>query len=88
MAAGTIGYTPGFALANVDSVDIHIFGVGGHGAYPQATKDPVVLAAQTILALQTIVSREISPIDPGVITVGSIHGGTKHNVIPNEVHLQ
>jgi amidohydrolase len=88
MAAGTIGYTPGFALANVDSVDIKIFGIGGHGAYPQATKDPIVLAAQTILALQTVVSREISPIDPGVITVGSIHGGTKHNVIPNEVHLQ
>jgi len=88
MPAGTIGYTPGFALANVDSVDIKIFGVGGHGAYPQATKDPIVLAAQTILSLQTIVSREIAPIEPGVITVGSIHGGTKHNVIPGEVDLQ
>ena len=88
MAAGTIGYTPGFALANVDSVDIKIFGMGGHGAYPHATKDPIVLAAQTILALQTIVSREIAPIEPAVVTVGSIHGGTKHNVIPGEVDLQ
>lgn len=88
MPAGTIGYTPGFALANVDSVDIKIFGVGGHGAYPHATKDPIVLAAQTILALQTVVSREIAPIDPAVITVGSIHGGAKHNVIPEEVDLQ
>lgn len=88
MPAGTIGYTPGYALANVDSVDLKIFGVGGHGAYPHATKDPIVLAAQIILALQTIVSREIEPIEPAVITVGSIHGGTKHNVIPNEVNLQ
>jgi amidohydrolase len=88
MPAGMIGYTPGFALANVDSVDIKIFGIGGHGAYPHATKDPIVLAAQTILSLQTIVSREIAPIEPAVITVGSIHGGTKHNVIPGEVDLQ
>lgn len=88
LPTGTIGYTSGFALANVDSVDIKIFGVGGHGAYPHAAKDPVVLAAQTILGLQTIVSREISPIEPAVITVGSIHGGTKHNVIPGEVDLQ
>ena len=88
LPTGTIGYTAGFALANVDSVDIKIFGVGGHGAYPQASKDPIVLAAQTILGLQTIVSREISAIEPAVITVGSIHGGTKHNVIPGEVDLQ
>lgn len=88
LPAGTIGYTPGFAMANVDSVDIKIFGVGGHGAYPHAAKDPIVLAAQTILALQTVVSREIAPIEPGVITVGSIHGGTKHNIIPREVDLQ
>src|SRR6266850_2515664 len=88
LAAGTIGYTPGYALANVDSVDITIHGVGGHGAYPHKTKDPVVLAAQIILGLQTIVSREISPGDPAVVTVGSIHGGTKHNIIPDEVHLQ
>lgn len=88
MPAGMVGYVEGYALANVDSVDIKIFGVGGHGAYPQSTKDPVMLAAQTILALQTIVSREIAPIEPAVVTVGSIHGGTKHNVIPEEVDLQ
>lgn len=88
MLAGMVGYAEGYALANVDSVDIKIFGVGGHGAYPQATKDPVMLAAQTIVALQTIVSREIAPIEPAVVTVGSIHGGTKHNVIPEEVDLQ
>jgi len=88
MPAGTVGYVEGFSLANVDSVDITIRGVGGHGAWPHATKDPVVLAAQTVLALQTIVSREISPLDPAVVTVGSIHGGSKHNIIPDEVRLQ
>ena len=88
MPAGTVGYTEGFALANVDSVDITLRGVGGHGAYPHTTKDPVVLAAQTVLALQTIVSREIAPIEPAVVTVGSIHGGTKHNIVPDEVKLQ
>ncbi|MFQ5603754.1 MAG: amidohydrolase [bacterium] len=88
MPAGTVGYCKGFALANVDAVDIVIRGVGGHGALPHDTKDPVVIAAQTILALQTIVSREIKPIEPAVVTVGSIHGGTKHNIISDEVHLQ
>ncbi len=88
MPVGTVGFVPGFALANVDSVDITIRGVGGHGAYPHGAKDPIVLAAQTILALQTIVSREISPTDSAVVTVGSIHGGTKHNIIPDEVTLQ
>jgi amidohydrolase len=88
LAAGTLGYTPGFSGANVDSVDITIYGVGGHGAYPHKTKDPIVLAAQIILELQTIVSREIQPGEPAVVTVGSIHGGTKHNVIPDEVRLQ
>lgn len=88
MASGMVGYAEGYALANVDSVDIKIFGVGGHGAYPQSTKDPILLAAQTIVALQAIVSREIAPIEPAVVTVGSIHGGTKHNVIPEEVDLQ
>lgn len=88
LEAGKIGYCEGYALANVNSVDITIRGVGGHGAYPQTTKDPIVLAAQVVLALQTIVSREISPFDPAVVTVGSIHGGTKHNIIPDEVHLQ
>ena len=86
--AGTIGYIEGFALANVDAVDVTIRGVGGHGAFPQMTRDPIVLAAQTILALQTIVSREVAPGEPAVVTVGSIHGGTKHNIIPEEVRLQ
>ena len=88
LPAGKVSYTEGFAMANVDSVDITVRGVGGHGAYPQATKDPVVLAAEIVLALQTIVSREIAPGDPAVVTVGSIHGGTKHNIIPDEVQLQ
>ena len=88
LPAGTVGYVEGYAMANVDSVDIIIRGVGGHGAWPHTTKDPIVLAAQTILALQTIVSRETEPIEPAVVTVGSIHGGTKYNIIPDEVRLQ
>ncbi|MCI0692220.1 amidohydrolase [candidate division KSB1 bacterium] len=88
LPAGTVGFCEGYALANVNSVDITIRGVGGHGAYPHTTKDPIVMAAETIMALQTIVSREIKPIDPAVVTVGSIHGGTKHNIIPDEVQLQ
>jgi len=86
--AGTMAYTPGFSAANSDSVDVTIFGIGGHGSRPQATVDPIVLAARTIVSWQTIVAREIDPQDPAVITVGSIHGGTKHNIIPDEVHLQ
>jgi hippurate hydrolase len=69
-------------------VDIKIFGIGGHGARPEMTKDPIVVAAQVVLALQTIVSREDSPLDPAIVTVGSIHGGSKHNIIPDEVQLQ
>ncbi|MSU59867.1 MAG: amidohydrolase [Pedosphaera sp.] len=88
LATGTIGYTSGFAMANVDSVDITVRGVGGHGAHPDRTKDPIVLASQIVLALQTIVSRELKPGVPGVVTVGSIHGGTKHNIISDEVKLQ
>jgi hippurate hydrolase len=88
LESGRIGYHAGYALANVDSVDITIRGVGGHGAYPHNTKDPIVIAAQVILALQTIVSREVRPIDSAVVTVGSIHGGAKHNVISDEVKLQ
>ena len=88
MPAGTVGYVPGYALANVESVDITMQGVGGHGAWPHTTKDPIVMAAQTIMALQTIVSREIPPTEAAVVTVGSIHGGTKHNIIPDEVKLQ
>ena len=86
--AGVIGYTRGYAMANVDSVDINVRGMGGHDAYPHKTKDPVVLAAQLILQLQTITSREISPLESAVITVGPIHGGSKHNVIGNPVRLQ
>jgi amidohydrolase len=88
LEAGKVGYTPGYSLASGDSVDIKIRGVGGHGAAPESTKDPIVVAAEIILALQTIVSRENSPLDPAVITVGSIHGGSKHNIIPDEVNLQ
>lgn len=88
ITAGKVAYCEGYALANVDAVDVHIRGVGGHGAYPHTTKDPVVIAAQVVLALQTIVSREINPLEPAVVTVGSIHGGTKHNIIPDAVHLQ
>jgi amidohydrolase len=88
LSTGTIGLTEGYSAANVDSVDLTIRGVGGHGAYPHKTKDPIVLAAQIILALQTIVSRERDPLEPAVVTVGSIHAGTKHNIIPDEVHLQ
>ena len=88
LQVGKVGYLPGWAMANVDSVDITVKGLGGHGAYPHTTKDPIVLAANIITQLQTIVSRQIAPTDPAVVTVGSIHGGTKHNVIPNEVKLQ
>jgi amidohydrolase len=87
-AAGLIGYHAGPLLANVNSVKITIFGRGGHGARPESTVDPIVIAARTVLALQTIVSRETSPFDPAVITVGSIHGGTRPNIIPGEVTLE
>ena len=86
--AGTIGYQLGYAMANVDSVDIIVNGVGGHGAYPHTTIDPIVLASQIVLSLQTIVSRKIDPLEPSVVTVGSIHGGFKHNIISEEVKLQ
>ncbi len=86
--AGMIGYSPGYALANVDSVDITVKGVGGHGAYPHTAKDPVVLASAIVMKLQTLVSRESSPLDPAVITVGSFHSGAKHNIISDEAKLQ
>src|SRR5947207_14017263 len=86
--AGKIGITAGYYNANVDSVDVTVKGMGGHGAYPHKTKDPIVLAAEIINAWQTIVSRENNPLDPIVITVGAIHGGTKHNIIPDEVKIQ
>ena len=88
MEAGKVGVTDGYIYANVDSVDVTVKGVGGHGAYPHKTKDPIVLAAEMIQAWQTIVSREVEPIDSAVVTVGSIHGGTKHNIIPDEVKMQ
>ena len=88
LPAGKIGYVKGYAMANVDSVDVLVKGIGGHGAYPHMTKDPVIMAAEIVLKLQTIISREISPLESAVITVGSIHGGTKHNIINNEVKLQ
>jgi amidohydrolase len=88
LEAGHIGVTEGYTSANVDSVDVTVRGVGGHGAYPHKTKDPIVLAAEIINAWQTIVSRENNPLDPVVLTVGSIHGGTKHNIIPDEVKMQ
>jgi amidohydrolase len=86
--AGVIAYAPGYFMASSDSVDITVRGIGGHGSRPENATDPIVVAAQLVLALQTIISRENSPLDPAVVTVGSIHGGTKHNIIPDEVHLQ
>ncbi len=88
IAAGKVGYRSGYALANVDSIDITLYGKGGHGAYPHATVDPIVEAAHLIMDLQTIVSREVKPIEPAVVTVGSIHAGTKHNIIGDTCHLQ
>ncbi|QDU57887.1 M20 metallopeptidase family protein [Aeoliella mucimassa] len=87
-AAGEVGFTSGFSCANVDSVDITIHGRGGHGAYPETTIDPIVIAAKLVLDLQTIVSREIKATEPAVVTVGAIEGGTKHNVIGDSCHLQ
>ena len=87
LPAGTIGILEGFNWANVDTAEITVRDAGGHGAYPHATKDPIVLAARIVTTLQTIVSRETRPLDPAVVTVGSIHGGTKSNIIPDEVKL-
>jgi amidohydrolase len=86
--AGSVKLRAGFSLANVDSVDITMIGRGGHGSAPHATIDPIVQAAELIMSLQTIVSREIRPIDPAVVTVGSVHGGFKHNVIGDKCHLE
>ncbi len=86
--AGKVGYTDGGICANVDSIDILVRGVGGHGSKPHTTKDPVVLAAEIVTALQTIVSRELKPGTPAVVTVGSIHGGTRRNIIGEEVKLE
>ncbi len=88
VATGQVGVTSGFALANVDSIDITIHGRGGHGSRPESAVDPIVMSAQVITALQTIVSRRVDPQDAAVVTVGSIHSGTKHNIIPNVAELQ
>jgi amidohydrolase len=88
LPAGTIGYTPGFAMANVDSIDMTVRGVGGHGASPHTTRDPIVLASAIVMRLQTLVSREASPFDPSVVTVGSFHAGATYNIIPDEAKLQ
>ena len=88
LATGFVGVRSGYSLANVDSVDVTIRGKGGHGAYPHRTIDPIVQAAELIVSLQTLVSREVKPTEAAVITVGSIHGGTKHNIIGESCHLQ
>jgi amidohydrolase len=87
LPAGIIGYSDGPALANVDSVDMVVRGVGGHGAAPHTTRDPIVLAARIVTALQTLVSRELDPLDSAVVTVGSFQAGTKHNIISDEARL-
>lgn len=88
LPAGVVGYADGYTMANVDSVDLLVRGVGGHGAYPHQAKDAIVLAARIVTALQTLVAREVDPLESGVVTVGSFIGGTKHNIIPPEVALQ
>ncbi|RYV02767.1 amidohydrolase [Shewanella sp. OPT22] len=88
LPAGKVGIAPGYIMANVDSVDIEVKGISGHGAYPNKTVDPIVIASRIVLALQTITSREISPIDPSVVTVGAIQGGSKRSVIGNKVVLK
>jgi amidohydrolase len=88
LPAGTVGIKGGPLLASADSVDIVVHGKGGHGASPNRTVDPIVLAAKIVVSLQTLISRENDPFEPAVVTVGSIHGGTKHNIIPDEVRMQ
>jgi amidohydrolase len=88
LPAGVVGPREGYILASTDSVDVTFYGVGGHGAWPHATRDPVVMAAQFVVAVQTVVSRSAPPLEPAVITVGSIHAGAKHNIISDRAHLQ
>ncbi|KQX20746.1 MULTISPECIES: amidohydrolase [unclassified Sphingomonas] len=88
LPAGTIGIVDGYAMANVDSVDVLVKGEGGHGAYPHLAKDPIVIAARIVTTLQTLISRETDPLESGVVTVGSFQGGTKHNIIPPDAKLQ
>ena len=85
--SGKVAYSSGFALANVDSVDITVKGVGGHGAYPHTTKDPVIVGASIVTAVQTLVSRNVNPQTPAVVTVGSFQAGAKHNIISDEAKL-
>lgn len=87
LATGTAGFSSGPATSNTDTVDIVVKGIGGHGAMPNMTKDPIVLASQIVLALQTIDSRELHPVEPVVVTVGKFIGGTKSNIIPDKVEL-
>lgn len=86
--AGVVAYTPGYALANVDSVDIYVKGIGAHGSTPHLGKDPIVVASSIVTALQTLVSRELDAQEAGVVTVGSFQAGYKHNIIPDAAHLQ
>jgi amidohydrolase len=88
LPAGVMGIGSGYVMANVDSIDLTITGKGGHGAYPQDTRDPIVVAARIVTTIQTLVSREIDPLDSAVVTVGAFNGGFKHNIIPDEVKLQ
>jgi hippurate hydrolase len=88
LPSGQIGFHAGFFRASMDAVDVTIFGRGGHGARPQNTVDPIVIAARAVLGIQTIVSRETDPLSPAVVTIGSIHGGTGGNTIPDEVRMQ
>ena len=88
LPAGVIGFHSGYFRANSTALDITVYGKGGHGAFPHSAVDPVVIASRIVLGLQTIVSREINPMDPAVITVGSIHGGSASNIIPDQVKLQ
>ena len=88
LPAGSVGYTRGWAFANVDAVDVTLFGRGGHGARPHQSVDPIVASAHFISALQTLVSRRVNPRDAAVVTVGSIHAGSSHNVIPDSAHMQ
>lgn len=86
--AGTVSYRPGVILSAGDSLKIRLFGRGSHGSQPQTSIDPVIMAAATVLRLQTIVSREISPLDNAVLTIGSLQAGTKENIIPDEAVIK
>jgi hippurate hydrolase len=87
LPSGKVGFHPGLFRASMDSVDVTMYGRGGHGGKPQTTVDPIVLSARAILGIQTIVSRETDPLSPAVVTIGAIHGGTAGNVIPDEVRM-